>query len=88
MLIKNKKDFESLLKEDGVTIISGEYHNQYSMFTVKDCCGYLYETSLFNYRASKLPNKFSVRNPYTIKNIKKYIELNNFNFNVRNSPIF
>lgn len=78
MLIKNKKGFESLLKEDGVTIVSGEYYNQYSMFTVKDCCGYLYETSLFNYRASKLPNKFSVRNPYTIKNIKKYIELNNF----------
>lgn len=79
MAVKNRSDFEKLLSKDSIEIVKGEYYDQYSKFILKDVDGYLYETSLYNYRASKLANKFSIKNPHTIENIKRYIEINKIN---------
>lgn len=65
------------LIEDGYELLTpvSEYRNGSSKLIVRDCCGYMYETTFYNYKTSNLM-KFGSKNRYTIDNIKTYIKLN------------
>ncbi len=64
--------FEQLINY-GLEYVSGNYKNSRSKITVKDNIGYLYCLSIDNIKHFK-PSPFHTKNPYTISNIKIWLE--------------
>lgn len=78
MIIIKKIDFNeviNVLKELGFNLM-GEYVNATTKITIVDNIGYKYFLTFKQIKKSKKFEKFSKTNPYTIYNIKKYIEIN------------
>lgn len=70
-----------IFEEIGYEYVEGESTNQYSKITIKDKIGYLYYMNVANVvaRGGKNFRAFDVHNPYTINNIKRFLELNDSN---------
>lgn len=78
MIVKNKEDFIRKIEGDKFIFIGGEYENQHSKFHIKDNEGYEYLVSPYSYNIYGVGHKFSVKNPFTVNNIKKYLTINNY----------
>lgn len=78
MIVKNKEDFIRKIEGDNFIFIDGEYKDQHSKFHVKDNEGYEYLVSPYSYNIYGVGHKFSVKNPFTVNNIKKYLTINNY----------
>ena len=79
----NKKDFSDIVNvfdRYGYTILESEYKSNKQKLKVIDCNGY---KGLLSYKQLNVGgngfDKFHPKNPYTIENIKHYIEINNIN---------
>jgi len=68
------------IKKLGYDLISKEYKNMKSKIIVKDFDGFYYVTEWRKLREKCFPAKFHISNPYTIKNIKLWLNLNNKSF--------
>jgi len=64
----------------GYELISEKYVNANSKLILKDKEGYYYFIIWFDIFIGSIPNKFHKSNPYTIKNIKLWLKLNNKEF--------
>jgi hypothetical protein len=82
------KYIEEYFKEKGYSLITKEYKNVNSCLTIKSKDNYFFETSFADFKAGIRTNKtcnyspliVSSCNPFSIKNIKNWIEINNTNF--------
>lgn len=68
----------------GFELISQEYKKAQQKLTLKDKEGYLYLVSLWGLKRN-LPLKFDKSNPYTIYNIKLWVQLNNKPFKLNSN---
>lgn len=59
-----------------ILISKSDYKKATQKFTITDNQGYYYETSYKVFRLNRKPDRFSVFNPYTIQNIKHWIDIN------------
>lgn len=66
----------------GYELVSEEYINIDERLCFKDSEGYYYTMSFYGLYNKNNPQKFHPKNPYTIQNIKLFIDRNNLNFNV------
>ena len=81
-MTKKKYTTEEVIKifsELGYEYVSGECKNQYEKITIKDANGYLFYNHIGNIsrRNTNKMQPFGIANPYTIKNIKNFLRLNN-----------
>lgn len=72
----SETEVNNKLKNRNLIIIEGEYRNCNSAIVVKDEEGYKYLTRIANIMKDGQLNKFHRRNPYTIDNIKLYLNKN------------
>jgi len=63
----------------GYKLLSEIYLKYAQKLILRDAEGYLYFTSLENLKSNHIPYKFHKSNPYTIKNIKLWMKINNKN---------
>lgn len=71
------EEVKQIIKEIcNYTILDNKYKNSSTKMTCIDAEGYKYYCSLDSLRNSGGSRKFSKTNPYTIENIKLWIELN------------
>ena len=71
-----------LLNDLNFTLIKYYIKNQSVIIEYCDKDGYLYNSTYFSLKNNKSSWKFSKYNKYTILNIKKYIEINNLDYNI------
>jgi hypothetical protein len=81
----NKYTIENIklfLKQNDIDLIllSKKYFGSDKFLYLKDLEGYLYATYWDNLKQLNYPNKFYKSNPYTIRNIKLWLKINNKNF--------
>jgi len=79
--MKRKERYKGVLSQftnDGFKLITNtdSYKNGASKLIVKDFCGYLYETTFYNYKNNSKLMKFGSKNKFTIQNIMTYLKLN------------
>lgn len=70
------EEVEKMVADMGYIIIKDSFKFYYKKFTVKDVDGYYYIMCGDNIRNKKHPRRFGKENPFTIDNIKRYIEAN------------
>lgn len=68
---------KEFIKSKGYKLLDKEYENNKSVLTLKDLNGYYLVSSFRKISMGYAPSIFSVNNPYTIKNIKLWCEINN-----------
>lgn len=66
-----------IVESKGYILISNSYINNNTPIHIDDIQGYEYKIRLSDLKGNKHPRKFSNRNEYTIKNIHKYLKINN-----------
>lgn len=82
------EEIKKRLSKYGFEYVSGEYKNFHSTITIKDIFGYKYLIKYMDlYSKEQRHEKISflfvhTSNPYSLENIKTYIEKNNFNFTI------
>jgi len=74
------KEVKKIVNDLGYELISKEYLNIKDNLILKDKDGYFYTCSFDSIKRNHTPNKFSVSNLYTIKNLKNWIKINNKQF--------
>lgn len=72
-------DLQVVLNEQGYSLIDGIYLNNKSRLHVADKIGYKGITCYSRLKQGIIPMKFHNKNPYTIENIRTYININNIN---------
>lgn len=72
------QEVENTLKERGYELLS-DYVNSTTKISFEDKCGYKYCMTLDDFKHCGTPYKWVKSNPYSIENIKLFIELNNLN---------
>ena len=70
------EEVEKMVADMGYIIIKDSFEYYYKKFIVKDADGYYYTMCGDNIRGNKHPRRFGKENPFTINNIKRYIEAN------------
>ena len=68
-------EIEEIYKKQGYDLIS-TYENSNKTLLVKDKEGYICISRINEFKKGSSPSKFHSNNPYTIYNIKHFIELN------------
>lgn len=70
------EDVEKMVANMGYIIIKDSFKFYSKKFTAKDDNGYYYVMSGEHIRGNKRPRIFGKENPFTVNNIKRYIEIN------------
>ena len=73
------QEITEILKELGYKLLDNQYKNMKSKVNIVDDNGYKYYCALGNLMSGRIPKTVSRFNPYSIDNINKYIENNNYN---------
>ena len=71
------EEVKDIFEEYNYKLITDNYINNAQKLTIKDNEGYMYVTTIRDFRSGYTPKKFFKSNPYTIQNIKLWLILNN-----------
>ncbi|MGL4453669.1 MAG: hypothetical protein ACRCTZ_21125 [Sarcina sp.] len=76
---KSYEEVKKVFEDRGLILLSGEYVGSKVKMDCIDDYGYKYSLSFGNVsdERTKNPNKYDVKNPYTIYNIENFIKINN-----------
>lgn len=78
-MVKNSINYiKEVLRDSGLFMLNEtEYETSESLLTLRDKEGFLYSLRFRQVKSKIGRNKFSIKNPYTIYNIKHYINIHN-----------
>lgn len=74
----NIKEVSEIFKEQGYTLLENQFVNVDAKLNgiTNDEFGYKFQTNVLSLKQNKVPNFFDTRNPYTIYNINRFMEVN------------
>ena len=72
---RSDEEIEQRVLKLGYSLVCINYINGCSKITFKDNEGYYYINTLTNLERNHLPSKFHKSNPYTIQNIKLWLQI-------------
>lgn len=74
------EEIKNLFKKKGYELITNTYKDNKQKLTIKTKEGYIVLWNFHNFNIGQNPSVFGNNNPYTIKNIKLWLKLNNIKY--------